>query len=269
MSDALFLCDQDRYIPTNRSLGPWSLEYLHGGPVVGLMAHAMQNALGPTDLRLARLTVDLLRPVPQQPLTVATRTIRPGRRLQLLEARLLADDTEVSHASALYLEQALVDVPSRGRFQGNGLQPPVDETANSLSEASGWGSRYTPEGFHTTAQAVVLDGVQGDGYGCVWMRLPLPLVHGAQTSPSVMAATLCDFGNGVGQLNLGRNRGCINADVTLYLHRPPIGKWLGLEAHSHMETNGMGLVETTLFDAQGPIGRVLQGTIATSMPGRR
>ncbi len=268
MSDALFLKDGRYHIPTDQSRGPWSPDHLHGGPVVGLMAHAAEQASGQPDLRLARLTVDLLRPVPKQPLEVDARVVRPGKRLQVLEVRLLAGDKEVTRASALFLEKSTVDVPPHGRFVETGLRPPEAHSAPDLATAAGWSKRYSPHGFHTTAQAIVLEGVQGQGRGRVWMRLPLPVVQGEETSASVMAATLCDFGNGVGQLNLGPSLGSINADVSLYLHRAPVGEWLGMEAGSHMQDNGMGLVETTLFDAEGPVGKVLQATIAMRTGGK-
>lgn len=265
MSDALFLKDGRFHVPTEQSRGPWSPDHLHGGPVVGLLAHAAEQTSAQPTLRLARLTVDLLRPVPKQPLLLDARLVRPGKRLQVVEVRLLADDTEVTRASALFLERSTVQVPPHGRFPEISLEAPDVPSAPDLASAAGWEARYSPEGFHTTAQAVVLEGVQGQGHGRVWMRLPLPVVQGEETSPSVMAATLCDFGNGVGQLNLGPGLGSINADVSLYLHRPPVGEWLGLEAGSHMQDNGMGLVETTLFDAEGPVGKVLQATIAMGL----
>ncbi|MCC5857584.1 MAG: thioesterase family protein [Ectothiorhodospiraceae bacterium] len=268
MSDALFQKDGQYHVPTDQSRGPWSPDHLHGGPVVGLMAHAAERASAQSQLRLARLTVDLLRAVPKQPLRVEANVVRPGRRLQVLEVRLLADDTEVTRATALFLERNAIDVPAHGLFPETALAPPDATSAPDLATAAGWDARYSPVGFHTTAQAVVLDGVRGQGHGRVWMRLPLPLVEGEDTSASVMAATLCDFGNGVGQLNLGPDLGSINADVSLYLHRPPAGKWLGLDAASHMQPNGMGLVETTLFDMHGPVGKVLQATIAMSTRGK-
>lgn len=114
---------------------------------------------------------------------------------------------------------------------------------------------------------MVIEGVDGSGQGVAWLKLPLPLVQGVETSPTVMAATLCDFGNGVGQLNLSSELGCINTDVTLYLHRSPVGEWLGLDARSRMQGTGVGLVETTLFDRQGPVGKILQAIITMKAPG--
>lgn len=267
MTEALFQRDGELYVPTAACGSPWSPHQLHGGPVVGLMAHAVEQASDNTGLHLARLTVDLLRPAPSSPLTVTTRLVRGGKRLQVLEASLFAGDTEVTRASALFLENRPVTVPDHGRFPATELKPPTWPVEASVAEAGGWQSRYSPVGLHSTAKAVVIKGVDGTGQGLAWLKLPLPLVEGTETSPTVMAATLCDFGNGVGQLNLSDELGCINTDVTLYLHRSPVGDWVGLDARSRMQDTGVGLVETTLFDSQGPVGKILQAVITMKAPG--
>ncbi|WP_417514698.1 thioesterase family protein [Marinobacter sp.] len=266
MTEALFQRDGDLYVPTPACCSPWSPQHLHGGPVVGLMAHAVEQASDSESLNMTRLTVDLLRPAPYSPLTVSTRLVRGGKRLQILEASLLAGDTEVARASALFLENSSVSVPEYGCFPAPEFEPPSGPVEANISEAAGWQNQFSPVGLHSTAKAVVIDGVKAKGHGIAWMKLPLPLVQGVKTSPTVMAATLCDFGNGVGQLSLSSEVGCINADVTLYLHRAPVGEWLGLDARSRMQETGVGLVETTLFDSQGPVGKILQAIITMKMP---
>ena len=94
------------------------------------------------------------------------------------------------------------------------------------------------------------------------MSLPVPVVAGEPCSPLVRAATLSDFGNGIAQLRLAPDVGSINSDLSLYLHRDPRGDWLGLDARARMQDNGTGLVDTTLYDEDGPVGRVLQATLA-------
>ena len=66
----------------------------------------------------------------------------------------------------------------------------------------------------------------------------------------------------VAQLRLAPEVGSINSDLSLYLHRDPRGDWLGLDARARMQDNGTGLVDTTLYDEDGPVGRVLQATLA-------
>ena len=79
MTDALFEPDGDRLIPTDFARGPWDPRALHGGPTGALLARAIESA--PTDgiaFEVARLTVELLRPVPVEPLVLAAEVVRPG-----------------------------------------------------------------------------------------------------------------------------------------------------------------------------------------------
>ena len=80
MSEALFRLEAGRYLPTDRARGPWSPDALHGAPVAALLAHVVEQER-PADLELARLTVDLCRPVPFAPLSVILERSREGRRV--------------------------------------------------------------------------------------------------------------------------------------------------------------------------------------------
>ncbi|HCE38671.1 thioesterase family protein [Alloalcanivorax profundimaris] len=269
MSTALFRRDGDRYHPSENAQGPWSPDYLHGGSPAGLLASALEPAGTEGGLRLARFTLDLLRPVPTAPLTVRVETVRGGRRLRLLQGDLFAGDVLVCRATALYLEQVPLDVPEAARFEPGGLPPREPGSEASLAEIAARGDRdpFPLPGLHHTVAVSLVDGVEGRGRGRVWMRLPVPVVEGETCSPSVQAATLSDFGNGVGQLQVNDDTGSINADISLYLHRAPQGEWLGLDARARMQPNGNGLVETTLHDERGPVGRVLQATLAMPVYG--
>lgn len=269
MAEALFLREGEAYVPTENASGPWSPDYLHGGPPTGLLAWALEQAAAGSGLRLARQTTDLLRPVPSKPLTVRVETVRTGRRLRVLQADLLADDVVVSRATALYLEQVPLDVPGHARFPDDAL-PAREGPAQTLIQVAERGRevpQLTLTGLHTTAEVHLIDGVQGRGVGRVWMRLPIPVVAGEECSTTVQAATLADFGNGIGQLHVADNVGSINADISLYLTRPPCGEWIGFDARARMGDNGNGLVETRLFDDKGGIGRVTQATLAMPVYG--
>ena len=107
---ALFERDGDRYLPTPLTRGPWDPRAMHGGAPSALFAHVCeQHDPGPADF-VARVTVELLRPVPLVPMTMRVRTIRPGRKVQWIEAALLdADDRELARATVLRLQSHDVD----------------------------------------------------------------------------------------------------------------------------------------------------------------
>src|SRR6202034_2360634 len=79
-------------------------------PPSALFAHVCETFdPGPAGF-VARVTVELLRPVPLEPLTMRVRTIRPGRKVQWLEAAVLdPDERAVARATLLRLRSAAVD----------------------------------------------------------------------------------------------------------------------------------------------------------------
>jgi hypothetical protein len=99
------------------------------------------------------------------------------------------------------------------------------------------------------------------GPGAVWFRLRQPIVAGEEVSPLQRAAVAADFGNGVSAaLERGRYL-FINPDLTIYLHRHPVGEWVGIDAVTHAEAHGVGVAESALHDEGGRIGRSIQSLL--------
>src|SRR3954471_8321409 len=123
---ALFERDGDCYIPTPLTRGPWDPRAMHGGAPSALFTHVCeQHDPGPADF-VARITVELLRPVPLEPLTMRVRTIRPGRKVQWIEAALLdGDEREVTRATVLRLRTADVDTGGAVQIAAD-VPPPPD-----------------------------------------------------------------------------------------------------------------------------------------------
>ena len=93
LPDALYDRDGEAYVPTVLTRRPWSPDHQHAGPPSALLAHAIEAAAGIEGGQVARIALDVLRPVPLAPLTVAVRHLRPGRNVEQLEATLaLAPD---------------------------------------------------------------------------------------------------------------------------------------------------------------------------------
>jgi hypothetical protein len=83
-----FVADGDRFMPSASARGPWSARHQHGGPPAALLARAFAQQSSP-ETHIARLTFDFLRPVPLTPLTVATRVVRVGAKVQRLAGSVL------------------------------------------------------------------------------------------------------------------------------------------------------------------------------------
>jgi hypothetical protein len=265
---ALFHLDGDRFVPTDYARGPWSPDALHGGPVAALLARAVNACPADEPLHVSRLTVELLRPVPVVPLTVTATVSRPGRRVQLIDLRLSSADHDLAWARALRIRQlpdgspateGLSAVTATGPRPGSeGGAPPGPEAGEKLPEPV---QGYTA--FHTDgAELRFVAGEFGRrGPATVWVRLAVPVVPGEQPSPLERVAGAADFGNGVSALLDFQNYVFINPDLTVFLERPAVGEWIGLDARTTLGVPGVGLAQSVLWDENGPIGTSVQNLL--------
>jgi hypothetical protein len=257
--DALFLPDGDRFVPTDLTRGPWSPDAQHGGPPAALLARTIDREAGGAGMMVARLTVELLRPVPVEPLTVATRLARPGRKVQLVEASLRTCDTEVARATGLRIRTA--ELPLAPMADAGRPPPPPGTGTASLPP---WAAAVSYRSFHRDGveHRFVAGSFETPGPATDWIRLRVPLVAGEPTPPLARAAAAADFGNGI-SWTLSRQDGYefINPDLTVYLHRLPADEWVCLDAVTWAEPHGVGLAEGRLWDRHGPLGRSLQSLL--------
>jgi acyl-coenzyme A thioesterase PaaI-like protein len=257
---ALFVPDRDRLVPTDRARGPWSPSALHGGPVAALMARAAERE-GPGDgeagdhLQLARITLELLRPVPLAPLRVASKVVRPGRKVQLIDTVIESDGLEVAWSRALRIRVAHGQTPLAPTVAEDPAPPPPEAGVPRSIQA---GEEFAA--FHTLGMEMrfVRGAFDGPGPATAWFRLRCPVVLGELPTPWQRAAAAADFGNGIAaELDFGSSV-FINPDLTVYLHRPPVGEWVCLDARTRFGTPGIGAAESELWDAEGRIGRAVQ-----------
>jgi acyl-Coa thioesterase superfamily protein/acyl-CoA thioesterase superfamily protein len=254
---ALFERDGERYVPTPLTRGPWDARAMHGGAPSALFAHVCETHDPGPACFVARITVELLRPVPLVPLTMHVRTLRPGRKVQWLEAALLdADEREVTRATVLRLRSDDVDTTGAVGIVADAPPPPDGGTQPLFPIAEG------AVGYWTANE---LRMVRGDwtqpGPGIAWFRLRCPVVAGEDVSPCARVAAAADFGSGVGNPLRYTRATAINADVSISLHRHPITEWVCLESGAWVNPHGVGLVETRLHDERGTIGRSVQSLL--------
>ncbi len=265
MSDAIFRRDGAAFVPTELAGSPWGPGLLHGGPPAGLLARAVQGAASSPDFHVARLTIDLFRPVPMAPLRLWAETVREGKRIQVVQASLFAGGTEVSRATALLLRLSEVELPTSALPLAAYLDGPDDLPETGLGmrpqNAEEQAVFRMLSGFHTTVEVRRLAGAAGTGKGTAWIRIPVPFIEDEETSPLVRVAATSDFGNALGHVRPTENVGFINADISLYLHRMPRGEWICLETSGTAEPHGLGMVETVVHDTHGPVGRAVQAVI--------
>jgi acyl-coenzyme A thioesterase PaaI-like protein len=255
--DAVFEVDGTMAVPTVLARGPWSADAMHGGAPAALLARAIErHDPGPASF-VARLTVDLLRPVPLTPLEVVTRTARPGRKVQWVDATLLADGTEVARASGLRVRT--VDPLGLPLPEPAPLAMPAPEDSEALKVEL---PHVRGFGFWTAVDFRIAIGSWTDvGPAAIWFRLNTPMVAGEQPSPLQRVAAAADFGNGVSTVLPRGEYLFINPDLSIHLHRYPVGEWVGLHATTSAEDTGVGLAACQLVDEAGPIGRSVQALL--------
>jgi len=256
MAEALFRPDGDRWLPDPLTRGPWSPDAMHGGPVAALLARAAERVEAPSPMHPARLTIDLMRPVPLVPLRVRTTVLRPGKKVQWVEARLLAgDDVEVARATLLRIRIQDIAWPATTGGGDTARIIPGPEAAAPVRPL------FTADpAYHSAAtEHRVVRGAWGElGPTTDWIRLRIPLVAGETPSPLQRVAAVADFGNGISAALPYESYRFINPDLTLTLHRPPAGEWVCLDAATFPERHGVGVAESVLYDERGRIGHATQ-----------
>ncbi len=255
IGEALFIAEPAGFRPTTFALGPWTPEHLHGGPVAALIAREAQRCEPDERLRVARLTVELIRPVTLAPIDFEARLVRPGHKVQLVEVIGRQDGIDVALGRALRIRTADMGLPDTARSAELPIPSPEQGV---VMVASG-----VPRAFHSEgAELRFVEGAfEAPGPATVWVRLRVPVLAGETPSPLERVAAAADFGNGVSSpLSFG-DWLFINPDLTIHVSRLPVGEWVGLESHTSAESQGIGISESRLWDEEGPIGRSVQSLL--------
>jgi hypothetical protein len=254
---ALFERDGSRYVPTQLARGPWDPKALHGGAPAALFATACETYDPGPAAFVARLTVELMRPVPLVPLELRVRTIRPGKKVQWLEAALLDDDgREVTRATVLRVRSDEVD--TRGSVHPAVDTPPGPGASVAHEFPFGEGA----VGFWNVHDVRLVRGSWVEpGPAVAWFRLQCPVVAGEPVSPIARVAAAADFGSGVSNPVRMTNAAAINPELTVHVHRHPDGEWVCLESGAWAQPHGVGMAQTRLHDERGVIGRSVQSLL--------
>lgn len=242
-------------MPSPHARGPWSPYHQHGGAPAALAARAVERLASPVPMVLSRLTVEFLGPVPLAPLTVEAEVVRPGRRLQLAEATVLAEGEVVCRARAVRLRSEVLAVPDHGR-PGPEIAPPDGFAGLHMPVAP----HSAPQGFGQTAMELrfAAGSLAELGPATAWFRLTMPMVEGEEPSAAQRAVAAADFGNGISaELRFGEHV-FVNTDLTVHLARPPAGEWVAVQARTVHGPGGTAVASSVLHDVHGPVGVAAQ-----------
>jgi hypothetical protein len=252
--EAIFRVDGNRAEVSPNATGPWDPRMQHGSAPAGLAVWAAEAIPVPVPMRIARVTVDLMRPVPLKPLVIEREVLREGRKIQLCAIRLLADGVVVAAASVLKVKAQAHALP------GDIADLPVDLPGPDRSrEETAMFSSSEFVGGMSVRSARGKFGVKGPG--AIWYRVNRPLIEGAGISQAMRAVIAADFCNGTSAALDFREWTFINADLTVSMAREPVGEWVLLDADCWIGPDGAGLAMARLADRCGYFGRAAQSLV--------
>jgi hypothetical protein len=259
--DAVYRLEGARALTSPLAGGPWDAGMQHGSAPASLIATVAESVPAAQPMRVARMTVDLMRPVPIAPLDIAIDIVREGRKIQLCDISLSVDGVRVVRGSVLRVRRTPVDLPDTVAQDAVTLPGPE---AGRVAEG-----KITANPFLGRLEmSVVKGGFNKPGPGAVWFRVAHPIVDAHPTTPPMRAAIAADFCNGVSSVLDFRSWTFINGDLTLSLARDPVGEWILLDAETWLGPDGGALACGRLADAQGYFGRAVQSVLIEPRAGR-
>lgn len=238
------------YRPTEHVSGAWNPAEQHISPAIGLLVHLVEldRDLRRSDgLVIGRISCDILGTVPVDTVSFQVSVQRPGRTIELVEAKLLYGGRTIVIARMWLMQPG--DTSS---VAGSALDP-----MPAPGELPAWnGSEVWPGGYIASTQSRRREFAPGRAQ--TWLRTDVDLVDDAQASTLARAAGLFDTANG---LTVREDPQAVlfpNIDLTAHLLRQPQPGWLGFDTSVSFGPAGLGLTHSILHDEAGPIGSLSQ-----------
>ncbi len=238
------------YQPSEATIGPWSSAAQHGGPPIALIAHALRTFPSPHNLTISRISAEILGPIPVETCEIEMAVIRPGKRIELLQAQMTCQGKPVLIATAWRLAQQ------------PGCVEPVPDDFNVPELPAPQEQVFFPGiDYFPYAHALEWRFAQGHfsqhGPATVWTRPRIELIKGQANHGLDALLLMLDSANGISaELDL-KHWSFVPVDLTLNMHRHPQGEWVGMAAKTIIDSSGIGSANTRMFDAQGAFGRSL------------
>jgi hypothetical protein len=250
---ALYLPTDDGYLATALTIGPWDPGFQHAGPPAALLAREAERVSGIVGGQTVRLAYDILGPVPVGPVRVRASVVRPGRRIELIEA-VLDDGTDRPLMRLIAWRMRAGDDSFAATAAPHPAPAGVEE---SRAESAAF---FTEEvAYHRALDWRFAAGsFNSPGPAAAWTRPATALVDGEPMTPLEHLLVMTDAASGISAALDWTTATFANVDLTVSLARPPRGEWLGMDAATHFGGAGAAQCFAVLFDADGAIGRSAQ-----------
>ncbi len=238
--------------------GAWDPTEQHIAPALGLLTHTVERAFAgrlADGLQLGRLSFDILGTLPIDVVELEAHVLRPGRTVELVEARL-------SHGgrAAATLRAWLMARHDTEDIAGDAFDPmPCVDEFPEWNEFDIWPGEFV----HTVdarGRRLAPGRLQG------WLRPRVPLLADEPISPTVRLLSILDIANGITPRLPPQELLFPNIDLTAHLIAQPQGEWLGFDTTVAYGGTGLGVTHTVLHDERGVIGTCVQGLTVRPRP---
>jgi hypothetical protein len=251
---ALYEPGDGGWLATALTIGPWDPGLQHAGPPAALLLREAERAGGIAGGQTVRLAYDIFAPVPVGPVHVRTSVVRPGRRVELVEAALSAgDDRPLMRLSAWRM---------RTRADGaTEAEPAPHPAAAGPAESRPEDAAFFSEeiAYHRALEWRFATGsFDSPGPASAWTTPRCDLVAGEPMTPLEHLLVMTDAASGISASLDWTTATFANVDLLVSLHRAPRGEWLGMDATTVLGGTGAAQCTAVLFDTEGAIGRSAQ-----------
>jgi Thioesterase-like superfamily len=256
VKDAFYEKTDRGYLATELTRGPWDPGAQHAGPPSALLGREIERLPEAEGFQVARVTFEILKPLPIGPVRVEASVVRPGRSVRMVEASLSNGEGELMRARAWLIRVGEIEIPED---VVSTPEPPPGPEEGDEPEFFATGQSV---GYHTAMEwRSVGGGFRDPGPATVWMRMRGQLVAGEEPTPLQRTLVAADVGNGISAVLDWRRYVFINVDLSVYLERPPQGEWVCVDAITLPQASGIGTAESVLSDERGRIGRAAQALL--------
>jgi hypothetical protein len=225
-----------------------------------LLTKLIEELAADSGLRIGRLTLDILGAIPVAHVRVRAWVQRPGARISMMAAEMLAARPDgkqraVARVTAWLLATSDTADAATDRCPplAEGDSVPVPHSwarASGYLETVSWRRQCTTEGESNE----------------VWLSPLVPLVDSEPTTALQRLAMVVDSANGAGAALDPEKFVFMNTDTAVHLHRLPTGDDFGLRARGSIGPDGVGVTSADVFDRQGFIGTVAQTLLVQRRP---